>query len=229
MKPRSNNPFEIITHHANGILSNPCAKTQHQTVNIIDDGHAKRWFGFQSEIFRRTKLDGTPGNYYHVGYHFVIWYDGTRWRWTQTRAIFEEGAHVIGKNRSSIGVVVVGNYDKCSGEKIPPEAQDVWIDVYKEIQLQMDERFGRFIQTNDINPHRKYASKSCHGNSLPDDYFARVIVEARPDNKGATREQMEEQIKELQRTLFSLLKMWLVILMNRTTPQRLSYREKIIN
>lgn len=136
-----NNPKVIITHHA-------LSKKWH-TVRDVDNWHRARWPGFVS---RRG---------YHVGYHYVIDYDGTL---TQTREHDEEGAHTIGMNKSSIGVCFMGNFDLY----YPSDAQiKTWAKLY--VSLMID------YPNIPCRPHRHYAAyKTCHGYKLPDNYFGRL-------------------------------------------------------
>ncbi len=142
-----NKPTVVITHHTGGTDAQPLADSSNATVAMIDSWHKLRWPGFISRAG------------YHVGYHYVIEKDG---RVTQTRQHDEEGAHCIGMNRSSIGVCFAGNFDLTR----PTIAQmAAWFDLYDKIQKQYPN-----IPTY---PHRKYATKTCHGRLLPDDYFAK--------------------------------------------------------
>lgn len=146
-----NRPTCIITHHA---VSAP----QH-TVEDVDDWHKDRWPGFTSAVYRNKR-----GKRFHVGYHYVIERDGTL---TQTRAEYEEGAHTIGMNLSSIGVCFMGNFDK----ETPTEAQvTTWKRLYTEIQRR------HHIPPENIHPHRRYANKSCHGSLLSNTYFADLVT-----------------------------------------------------
>ena len=147
------------------------------TVEMCDNDHKARWPGF---ISRRG---------YHVGYHWFIEFDGTA---TQTRDYDEEGAHCIGANRSSIGVCFAGNFDVHK----PSRAQiDAWRDVYADIVANYPD-----IGVEDIYPHRKYATKSCHGKLLDDHYFKSFIGQDRTKMK-----QQLEAIKQQLIQLFSLL------------------------
>ena len=98
---------------------------------------------------------------WHVGYHYVIEYNG---KVTKTRTHDEEGAHTIGMNKSSIGVCFMGNFDLIYPSK---EQIEAWEELYVKLQKEYPGLPCR--------PHRHYASyKSCHGKLLPDDYFARL-------------------------------------------------------
>jgi N-acetylmuramoyl-L-alanine amidase len=156
-----NNPNKIITHHA--------LSSRHHTVNDVNEWHKVRWPRF---ISRRG---------YHVGYHYVIGWDGTV---TQTRDHDEEGAHCIGQNRSSIGVCFMGNFDLHYPSK---EQEAAWCDLY--------ERIGNGMP---VFPHRLYATKSCHGKLLSDDYFAVMVIANR-------KRQLLERINQLQSLLRSML------------------------
>lgn len=94
----------------------------------------------------------------HVGYHFVITKDGTIY---QTRKLSEEGAHVIGMNNKSIGVSFAGNFDLT----LPTKAQmESWYKLYSDL-LKLYPNIPTY-------PHRKYATKTCHGKLLKDEHFA---------------------------------------------------------
>ncbi len=141
-----NKPTVVITHHSGGTDANPLLDTSNHDVHVIDAWHKTRWPDFKS---RRG---------YWVGYHYFIAKDGTV---TQTRDHDEDGAHVIGMNSSSIGVCFAGNFDAT----MPTDKQMMaWYHLYGKL---LKEYPG--IPTR---PHRKYASKTCHGKLLSDDYFA---------------------------------------------------------
>ena len=131
------------------IITHHALSQKWHTVKDVDNWHRERWPGFVSR------------SGWHCGYHFVIDWDGTV---TKTRQFDEEGAHTLGMNTSSIGVCFMGNYDI----HYPSDEQiKTWEEVYKNIQKEFPGLPCR--------PHRHYASyKSCHGNLLPDDYFARL-------------------------------------------------------
>ena len=150
---RVNKPNKIITHTA--------VSAKHHTVADVDLWHKARWPGFTSRAG------------YHVGYHFVIDWDGTI---TQTRELDEEGAHCIGQNLSSVGVCFMGNGDLHMPSQ---EQEEAWLRVYDMIGGELP-----------VFPHRKYANKTCHGKLLSDEYFGR-IVQAR------TKAQLIEKLQQL--------------------------------
>lgn len=141
-----NTPTVIITHHVGGTDAQPLADSSFATVKDIDSWHRTRWPEFRSSLG------------YWVGYHYVIEKDG---KVTQTRQDNEEGAHVIGMNSKSIGVCFAGNFDVT----YPTEAQmQAWYNLYGELLKKYPN-----IPTY---PHRKYATKTCHGRLLKDEHFA---------------------------------------------------------
>lgn len=151
------------------IITHHALSAKHHTVADVDDWHALRWPGFVS---RRG---------YHVGYHYVIDWNGTI---TQTRDHDEEGAHCIGQNKSSIGVCFMGNFDN----HMPSQEQEsAWVMLY--------DRIGNGMP---VYPHRKYATKSCHGALLTDDYFARMVTDKR-------KAQLLERVRQLMTKLVSIL------------------------
>ena len=146
MGSKLNSPKVIITHHSGGTDANPLADTSNHTVNHINEWHKKQWPDFVSLLG------------YHVGYHYFIDKNGGV---TQTRMHSEEGAHTIGMNKSSIGVCFAGNFDVTR-----PTARQMiaWNKLYKKLRKEYPG-----IPTR---PHRAYATKSCHGKLLGDNYFA---------------------------------------------------------
>jgi N-acetyl-anhydromuramyl-L-alanine amidase AmpD len=164
-----NKPIVVITHHTGGTDANPMADTSHHTVQIVNEAHKQRWPTFIS------------GLGWHVGYHYFIDKAGNV---VKTREEVEEGAHCIGMNRSSIGVCFAGNFDAT----LPTQQQiNAWNRLYANIQLRYPA-----IPTH---PHRKYATKSCHGRRLSDDYFAQLNQ----------RTALLERIRQLRLQLASLL------------------------
>jgi len=171
-----NNPKKIITHTA--------VSQKWHTTEDVDEWHQKRWPGFTSKKFKNRK--GMP---YHVGYHFVIEWDG---KVVQTRGYYEEGAHCIGQNRDSIGVCFMGN-----GDLHTPSTRQKrsWVSLYNRLHKEIPQ-----ITAYDIYPHRKWANKTCHGRILPDDYYQR-LVPADPMDKDALKQKivyLQQLINRLQ-------------------------------
>jgi hypothetical protein len=166
----------IITHHSNGVLNDPMASTQHHTVDDINAWHKKRWPEFVSELG------------YHVGYHYVILPDGEV---VQTRKDSEEGAHTIGMNQTGIGVLFVGN--KSGPDDDTPEMIRAWRDLAPKLMRRHN------IPLKNIQPHRRYARKDCHGSKLSDDHYQKLLLEDRDTDIEA--EEMERLRKEVTRLM----------------------------
>lgn len=210
---RTNTPRKIITHHSGGTDRNPKASTQHHTALVVDQWHMKRWPGFTSQTIKQP--DGAP---WHVGYHYVIEADGTT---VQTRAHHEEGAHCIGMNTSSIGILVMGNFD--TGVDMPTEAQ---VNAYKILIAKVQKKIPH-LTVYDIEPHRKYATKSCWGSALPNDYWRGIVMEGLPvPIRRIEAKQREYQRVFLVTTLIELAQQWRSILIQALTRKRLSTRQK---
>lgn len=154
-----NKPTKIITHHFGGSDLYPLSDSSNLTAQDVDVWHKARWPGFTSKLFKNDK-----GKYYHVGYHFIIEKNG---KLVQCRGVDEEGAHVIGQNLSSIGVSFAGNFDVT----MPTKAQE---NTFRILYKKLHEMFPA-INSYNIYPHRSYATKTCHGLNLTDDYFSKLI------------------------------------------------------
>lgn len=213
--PKLNSPKRVITHHSNGTPWNPLVPTQHHTVFIIDDDHATKWPGFTSRLFRRSDNN----ELFHSGYHWVInSNDGFA---TQTRGYNEEGAHCIGQNTSSVGVLFIGNFTEGSGERplepgLKTWREKVWPDIHKNFPN---------ITQNDIVPHRRYATKDCHGSSLSDTFFRDKLFDELPvDEKQKEIDNLNAQITIYQ-SLVQLLIAELTKLVQFMSGRRLSLKE----
>ena len=209
-----NKPSKVIWHHSNGVLFFPCASTQHHTVDIVNQAHKKRWPGFTSQVYKNVKEEP-----YHVGYHLVI--DLINEIITQTKAFHEEGAHCIGMNKSSIGVLIIGNYDTCSKDFIPKDKKWLIVKAWK-----ICEEYAPYLLLKDNVPHRKYATKSCYGNSLTDDYIRNVILRDMTIDEASRDGAREQHITTLTNTLIELIEQYIILLTQRLSKKRLSLREK---
>lgn len=190
-----NKPVKVIWHHTGGTDANACASTQHHTVETIDEWHKKLWPGFTSKLFG-----------YHVGYHLVI--DFTHNTITQCRGFNEEGAHTIGMNTSSIGICMIGNYDKCSGDQIPQRGHELIREAWA-----MCKKAAPHLKISDNVPHRRYSKKSCFGDSLPDGFVQEIL-----GGTATEKITLQEQVIDLLRQLIALLAL-------QVTGKRLSARE----
>ena len=118
----------IIVHHSASPLST--------TVDDIRDWHVN-------------------GNgWSDIGYHYIILGDGTI---AEGRPINKIGAHTKGKNRYSIGICVVGNF-----ENITPTPKQVKKLEYKINQLCVEYGIG----WDAVSAHRDWSNTLCCGANL---------------------------------------------------------------
>lgn len=164
-------PQFIIVHHSGGTASNPLADSSNYTVAMCDRDHKARGFGISSLG-------------YHVGYQYIIEKDG---KVTQCREDNEVGAHTIGKNDRSIGIMLSGNFDATL-----PTAEQT--ESLKKLLLQKISEWD--LHPNMIVAHRHFAEKSCYGKKLSDSWARDLVKEAQ--NPLASFTSMELLI-ELQR------------------------------
>lgn len=207
-----NNPKKIIVHHTGGTSADPKASTQHHTVDTIDATHAARWPGFASQVFRNK-----AGKLYHVGYHYVIDAAGEV---SRTRAHWEEGAHTIGMNNSSIGVCLTGNFDV--GVDTPTAAQvEAFVTLFRKLKDDLPH-----LTYLDIEPHRRYATKTCFGSSLPDNHFSQLVAaHSSPAVLEDDGVQYQQQRTVLLTRLSELLQQYSALLIQVLSGKRLSLRE----
>lgn len=147
-----NRPKYLIVHHTGGTNADPLADTSHHTFEMVNEYHRQLW-NFRSSL----------GHY--IGYHYFIEKNG---KVTQGRADYDDGAHCIGKNTTSIGICMAGNFDRPGS--LPTKEQT---DSLKRILLTLKNTYS--IRDADIVPHRKFANKTCYGNNLADDWARRLI------------------------------------------------------
>lgn len=145
-----NVPAWLIIHHTGGSDTKPLADTSHHTFDMVNNDHKARGFPKSSLGF-------------HIGYHYFIDKNGGI---TQGRLEKDIGAHTIGYNDKSIGICLAGNFDAT----LPTEAQ---INALRAILKAKMESYG--FGRDKIVPHRKFASKTCYGNKLPDSWAADLV------------------------------------------------------
>lgn len=144
-----NRPKEIILHHTGGTDAQPLADSSNFTVKQCDELHRVK-FNYKSSLG------------WYVGYHYYIDKLGGV---TQCRADTDAGAHTVGRNVDSIGICLAGNFDAF----MPTPAQ---VESLKVLVNQLSKKFDIKV----VNPHRKYAVKTCYGNKLPDDWGQKLLV-----------------------------------------------------
>lgn len=151
-----NKPIYIIVHHTGGTDSQPLLDTSHFTFKQCDDLH-------------KAKFDMLSSLGFYVGYHYYIEKDGKLY---QARKDNEEGAHTKGKNTSSIGICLAGNFDST----LPTEAQ---IKTLKELVAKKMKEHN--IPISNLYPHRKFAIKTCYGNRLTERWIQEIMMSPKID------------------------------------------------
>ena len=129
-----NKPKCIIIHHS-----------------ATADGEVHDWKAIEN--YHRNTL-----GYRDIGYHYGIERINGKWAILTGRAEGQEGAHTKGMNDRSIGICVVGNFDK---ER--PDKQALFL--LDLLCCNICKRHG--IPVEKIEPHSKYANKTCPGELFP--------------------------------------------------------------
>lgn len=144
-------PTKIILHHSGGTDADPMGDSSNYTVAMCNQDHKAR-FNFLSLLG------------WYVGYQYVIEKDG---KLTQCRRDDEEGAHTIGHNKDSIGIMLCGNFDAT----YPSERQK------SALQTLLKEKMAQWsIPKEEIYPHRKFATKTCYGSLLSDTWAQDLVT-----------------------------------------------------
>jgi N-acetyl-anhydromuramyl-L-alanine amidase AmpD len=96
-----------------------------------------------------------------IGYHWVLEKVNNKWAWRAGRKETEDGAHCKeqGMNFKSVGICVVGNFDKDT----PTD------EIYELVAAKCKDIMSRWpaIKAENIKPHREYATyKSCPGKNF---------------------------------------------------------------
>ena len=158
----------LIVHHTGGTDADPLADTSHHTFEMVNEHHKKLW-NFKSSLG------------YYIGYHYFIDKVG---KVKQGRAHTDDGAHTIGKNQSSIGVCLAGNFDATLPTK---EQSDALGRLLTRLMGELS------IPASKIVPHRTFAKKTCYGKRLGDDW-ARSLTDVTSEKPEMSIEDMEKLI-----------------------------------
>lgn len=151
----------------------PLADSSNYTLAQCDADHKAR-FNMKSSLG------------YYVGYTYFIDKKGVV---TQTRKDGEEGAHTIGHNKDSIGICLAGNFDAT----LPTQAQ---INSLKHLMAEKVALYN--IPLDNIVPHRKFATKTCYGKLLSDDWARKLIAPAPVNPNVAIVARLKEITKEAE-------------------------------
>ena len=130
---KKNKPNKIIIHHS--------ASSSRTTTKQINKWHKDRKF-YYNEAF---------DNY--IGYHYLVHANG---RIEQTKLLKDEGCHCIGQNTKSIGVCVIGNFEKTK----PTNKQMVSLLALADY---LTKTTGKVLP---ISGHQKFSATKCPGKYL---------------------------------------------------------------
>ena len=98
----------------------------------------------------------------NIGYHFGIEKVGKEYEIFTGRMITEKGAHTRGRNHDSLGICIVGNFDKV----LPNQAQ--W-DLALRLVRGLMSVFN--LGKNSICGHNQFSHKTCPGTNWDMDKF----------------------------------------------------------
>lgn len=109
-------------------------------------------------------------------YHKSLGWDGIGYNWyieksgllKKGRDEAKTGAHTIGYNDKSIGICLAGNFDAT----MPTNEQ---IATLQRLLVEKVAQYG--ISKENVVPHRKFASKTCYGKKLGDDWARNLVAD----------------------------------------------------
>lgn len=146
-----NQPIYLIIHHTGGSDTNPLQDRSNFTFDQCNEQH-------------RLSFNMISSLGFYVGYHYYISKDGTI---KQARLDTDEGAHTIGYNSQSLGICLAGNFDST----MPTDSQ---INSLRTLLTQKSTQYK--IALSNIVPHRKFATKTCYGNKLQDNWASLLVM-----------------------------------------------------
>ena len=143
-----------------------------------------------------------------VGYTFVITKDGII---HQTRKLSEIGAHVISMNDRSIGICIVGNFDRLlalPNSKPTKKQEESLKKLLKELSLKHN------IKADHIVGHRHFATyKTCPGRNLSDSYGQDLVRENTTSN--ATNTTLIQEKLDIITKIIATLRLLVIRLQNK--------------
>lgn len=117
-----------------------------------------------------------------LGYQYVIHKNGDVWA---GRPETYHGAHTVDYNKKSIGICLAGNFDAT----LPTLEQ-----IKSLTNLMNTIKVKYNIPLEKIVPHRTFATKTCYGNKLKDDW-ARSLLQT--NNKEDIKKQIIDLVNKL--------------------------------
>lgn len=134
-----NKPTKIILHHS-----------------LTDDGKLLSSF----DAIKRYHME--HNGWSDIGYHFLLEYVGGKLIWEEGRDILTHGAHCLEENYTSIGICIVGNFDK---DFLTDEHVQMILQKQTELEILLDQNLPILF-------HREYAPyKTCPGKNITYDMF----------------------------------------------------------
>lgn len=106
------------------------------------------------ETIRRSHLQRDGGRWGDIGYHFAIDPSGRLW---EARPLDWQGAHVSARNEGNVGVVVLGNFEMQSVNRMQEAS------VLSTLHTLMT-RFH--VPLSRVYTHQEWAATACPGRSL---------------------------------------------------------------
>ncbi len=119
------------------------------------------------EAIRRYHLDVKEWD--DIGYHYGIEKVDSVYQLFRGRPEHVVGAHCVGNNMNSLGIAVIGNFDTA-------EPVD---EVYSMLALLCCSRMQKHPKITAIEPHNKYADKTCPGKKFNMEKLVNLVNDMR--------------------------------------------------
>lgn len=98
-----------------------------------------------------------------IGYHFLIDRDGAL---AEGRPLEKIGAHVRGRNKTTIGVCLIGGGSSSADDRFEEHFTQAQDRALRQLLADLRKRFGPLK----VSGHNQYAAKACPGFYVPDWY-----------------------------------------------------------
>lgn len=139
---------------------NPTKIILHHTA-VSYDKNPDQWQATNN--YHKSKWNFKSSLGFYAGYHYEISKAGVV---RQARRENEQGAHTVGQNGTSIGICLDGDFDK----ELPTLLQEQSL---KKLLKEIIARYPGIV----IKYHRNFASKTCPGKRIPDDWANKLIAD----------------------------------------------------
>jgi len=133
----------------------------HCTATQANWWHDKATSAKVAEVKRWHTLKPPHGRGWRdIGYHFLIDRDGTV---AKGRPIEEDGAHVLGRNKGTIGISLFGGHGSAETDDFSDHFTIAQDKALRKLIADLHKRFGKVAVTG----HNQYAAKACPGFNAP--------------------------------------------------------------